>query len=346
MGIVTDSSNYGKTLMYEKFGKIPSLRNLLKERVIRDLPPGNTTLKFYGAVKLHGTHAAICVTADDQVKTYSRNREISLQSDNNGFAAWVNTYKQYFLDNWWQPNCDVWLYGEWIGPGIQKGVGINQLPSKQFVLLGQYYDAKIDGIKSGFVDAIEIPPEWGANAIGFYSIKSAPVNWILEIDMANPNKAIEQINNWVAEVERECPWASLFHIEGTGEGIVFTCWNIRKTISSEGSYKVQPLRFKAKGEKHQATSEKKVKAIDPIQAGKEQKFVDAVLTESRLNQGLEYLREMGLEDTMQNTGTYIKWVLGDIVDEEFKLLGELGLEWNNVKKMLNRKIVAWYKQPR
>lgn len=321
---------------YNKFGKIPSLRNLIKEPFIKNLAPGHTSKKFHGQVKLHGTHGAIAITEDDQINVFSRNRQLSLQSDNNGFAAWVNSHKQYFLDNWWQQGVTVWLYGEWIGPGIQKGVAINKLEHKQFVLFGMYYDFGEDHPDNRHEPAIEIPETWGANSIGMYSIKSAPINWILEIDLNKPNKSIEQIDKWVKKVEQECPWGDLFDIKGTGEGIVFTNWDDPKF----------PIRFKAKGEKHQATSEKKVKAIDPIVASASSQFVDAVLTESRLNQGLEYLKEMNLVDTMENTGTYIKWVINDVLTEESNLLEELNLEWDQVKKTLNKKTVAWYKLPR
>lgn len=328
-------------MTYQKFGKIPSLRNLLKDPVIKNLAPNHTKLKFYGAVKLHGTHAAIKVGNDGTLTTYSRNRELTLQSDNNGFAAWVNSHKLYFLDNWKENVYNVWLYGEWIGPGIQKGVAINNLPEKQFVLFGVFHEYPENPDLNYYVDAFEIPPTWSANDIGMYSIKSAGITWIVEIDVNNPNGngAIDNINNWVEEVEKQCPWASQFDIEGVGEGIVFTCWDLGRSKP--------PIRFKAKGEKHQATNEKKAKAaINPIVQSLSESFIEAVLTERRLEQGLEYLQEMDLDDSMENLGIYIKWIHKDIVTEEKTLLGELSLEWNDVKKPLTSKIVKWYKMPR
>jgi len=323
-------------MSYLKFSKIPSLRNLMKERQIKNLNPLETTLKFHGTVKLHGTHGAICVKSDGTVEAYSRSRLLSIDKDNAGFAAWVNSHKQYFSDNWTHPQCsNVWLYGEWIGPSIQKGVGINQLERKMFVLFGMYYDHGEGHENSRHVPAIEIPETWGANTIGFYSIRDAD-QYELHLDMVDPNKngAWNDVLELVKMVEEECPWAKLFDINGLGEGIVFTNYDDPKN----------PIRFKVKGEKHQATSEKKVREIDPLVANKAEQFVAAVLTESRLNQGISYLEEMGLEATMQNTGTYIKWVLKDILDEESSLLGDIGLEWDQVKKTLNKKIVTWYKQ--
>jgi hypothetical protein len=76
--------------------------------------------------KIDGTNAQILVTPDE-VKAGSRNRWITPEADNFGFARWV------------QANADMLRgvlgegrhFGEWWGPGIQRGYG---LAEKRFSL--------------------------------------------------------------------------------------------------------------------------------------------------------------------------------------------------------------------
>ncbi|QDF15830.1 RNA ligase [Mycobacterium phage Kipper29] len=72
--------------------------------------------------KIDGTNACVIVTEDGEVGAQSRNRLITPESDNAGFAQWV-----------WQ-NAPVLSerlgpghhYGEWWGLGIQRGYGMDR----------------------------------------------------------------------------------------------------------------------------------------------------------------------------------------------------------------------------
>lgn len=70
--------------------------------------------------KLDGTNAQVIVTRDGRVGAASRNRLITPEEDNFGFAAWV------------QANADELRklgpgrhFGEWYGRGIQRGYGLD-----------------------------------------------------------------------------------------------------------------------------------------------------------------------------------------------------------------------------
>jgi len=45
-------------------------------------------------------------------------------------------------------------------------------------------------------------------------------------------------------------------------------------------------------------------------------FVEKVVTDNRLNQGLEYLKEQHLDFEVKNLGTFFKWVAEDSIREE------------------------------
>jgi len=106
---------------------------------------GFTELKMSITQKIHGTNAQIQVfeyTSTDGVshepkiglKAGSRNRWLSLDDDNYGFAAWVEANKEELL----QFLTLGTHFGEWAGPGINSSEG---LAEKTFILFDYYrYD--------------------------------------------------------------------------------------------------------------------------------------------------------------------------------------------------------------
>lgn len=69
--------------------------------------------------KLDGTNALVHVTEDGQVYAGSRNRWLTLDNDNYGFAGWVEKNKEDLLQL--GPGSH---YGEWWGSGIQRRYGL------------------------------------------------------------------------------------------------------------------------------------------------------------------------------------------------------------------------------
>ena len=70
--------------------------------------------------KIDGTNGAIHVTEDLEVGAQSRNKLITPQSDNYGFAGWVQEHAED-LASMLGPGIH---YGEWWGHGIQRGYGL------------------------------------------------------------------------------------------------------------------------------------------------------------------------------------------------------------------------------
>ena len=71
--------------------------------------------------KLHGSNAQILIEGDE-VKVGSRNRWIDIGDDNFGFANFVLSNKQDFIERLG----DGRHYGEWCGPGINSGEGLTE----------------------------------------------------------------------------------------------------------------------------------------------------------------------------------------------------------------------------
>lgn len=99
---------------FEAFPKIPRLRRTI---IVTE--------------KIDGTNAQVVVTADGEVFAGSRNRWITPEDDNYGFARWV-------LGNAAELRTGLGIgqhFGEWYGAGIQRGYGLTE---KRFALFNTH----------------------------------------------------------------------------------------------------------------------------------------------------------------------------------------------------------------
>ncbi|MDP7733689.1 RNA ligase family protein [Mycobacterium paragordonae] len=96
--------------------------------------------------KIDGTNAAVIITEDGEVGAQSRNRLITPESDNFGFAKWVYE-NEHVLFEILGPG---YHYGEWWGSGIQRGYGLEK-GEKRFSLFntGRWDADDIGGLVPG-----------------------------------------------------------------------------------------------------------------------------------------------------------------------------------------------------
>jgi hypothetical protein len=66
--------------------------------------------------KLDGTNACVAIDEAGNIWAQSRNRIITPEDDNHGFAKWVQDNKEDLLRMGHGHH-----FGEWVGPGIQRG---------------------------------------------------------------------------------------------------------------------------------------------------------------------------------------------------------------------------------
>lgn len=298
----------------EKYASIEQFKNVIKH--VKDnanyhqvpLP----TLEFIGTVKLHGTNASVVFNPDMSYVFQSREREISTESDNAGFAMWgernIDDLKKTVVDLSsaieifdYDTPVKIVVFGEWCGGSIQKGVALNQLP-EMFVIFNITLIWE-DGIRT------ELTPKQIQSVLNrteeIRCIYDYPT-WKISIDFNDPSAVQNQLVDLTIAVEEECPVGKAHGVSGIGEGIVW--WNVE-----------QNLKFKVKGEKHSASKVKTLKeiaAVDIEKLNSIKELVDSAVSENRLNQGLDKMKEMGLDIDVTNTGAYVKWVVGDVMKEE------------------------------
>lgn len=319
----------------QKFHDIESLRHV-NARVqswgeFHNLP-SLPTIKFRGTVKLHGTNGGVRVT-NGNVLTHGRTRVLGLgkNEDECGFAFFTSSRKDEFrqLTSMYAPGCpDVTVYGEWCGIGIQKGCGVHKLP-KMFVV----FDVKVhDGSEEGVVVDIHDNTLWDGDLIqwlnqnNIFLITQFPT-YEVDIDFNDPQPAAEEIERLTLEVEDSCPvanspmFAAFNHGEniGIGEGIVWL---------STGHH--ERLTFKSKGLKHKKSGTKVRVELAPEVVDSINSFVELVLPEWRLQQGLDEMNKMALKVVPENTGHYIAWVCKDVLKEHSDTLQANNLDWKQV----------------
>ena len=299
-----------------KFESVGQFRNFIKTMQYLGLRKSN----LIGTVKIHGTNSSVGLDLkDNSLFCQSRNRVLSLDDDNYDFVKYVEDNKSEFLKIFNEiknkintENYDsIIIYGEWAGKGIQNKVAVSEL--------GRFFAPfSIRGINKDTIDILDVKLEIN-ESIRFYPIETFGVyNVVLDLD--NTHLAQQEIKNITIAIENECPVGKYFGISGIGEGVVFTD-------------ETRIYSFKSKGEKHSVSKVKTIANVDVEKIKKIQDFIDYAVTENRLNQGIEYLKEMNKELDISSIGDFLRWLANDILKEEQDVIIENGLD-NDLKSIM------------
>jgi hypothetical protein len=287
-----------------------------------DIITDNPIIEFTGFVKLHGTNASIQHFVDKDCFYFcSRERILSEGHDNYNFRETMTQYdlNLLFAKLNYKESCQI--YGEWCGKGIQQNVAVSEL-ERMFVIFG----VKCDGVWQN-LDELELEmPENRIFQINHPRFK----RYSITIDFNNPQASEELLEAMVNEVEKCCPVGNAFGVQGIGEGIVF--------VNADRS-----VFFKVKGDKHSGGS-KAVKVTAGMEKVDLGEFLKLTLTEARLKQGLEYLKEIEKPISKASTPLFLTWVVNDIMKEEMGVIEENRLldKLKQVKSELSDCARRWF----
>lgn len=305
-----------------------------------ELLKGRNKVHYQSKVKLHGTNAGIFCKAG-RFTAQSRTTAITSGNDNAGFATWVESQKvQEGLANAYRnmPS-DMVIYGEWCGPGVQKGVAVNQIPGRAFVvfaarMLNKHGEPTDDLVAepSALVEYVTNVPD--AYVLPWYS-------HTFTVDLLDVAESLEpllaEVNQHVESIENEDPWvAAMFGVKGTGEGLVYY------PISHCGSENFANLAFKAKGKKHQVVAHTKPAQVSATVVESVVEFANMVLTSSRLEQGARFVNKGEFKCEPRLTGPFLAWISGDVQKECEAELEAAKLTWKLVQKVVNETARTWY----
>lgn len=313
-----------------------------------DILDGNNLVTYRAKVKLHGVNNGIQIHSDGRIVCQGRTVELTPQDDNHGFAKWVHANEEA-----WKavPTKDIIIYGEWVGPGVQKSVAVSSIPKKVFaVFAARYMDpqnnllitmpADLEHLVHGIPDVYVLP--WYNDVV--------KIDWTADMD--DTYEPIKRINRWVGWIEENDPWVEeTFGVKGTGEGLVFY------PESHAGYNNFCNLTFKAKGEKHRVIKAPAAAQVNAEVAAGIDQFVDMVLTDARLEQGTRALMgEHKHEDVLsclfctsgelvfdkKLTGQFVNWIVADVQKETNDELIASNLTWQQVQKPISDKARTWY----
>lgn len=305
---------------------------------------------YRAKVKVDGTNGAIhalpaASPGEGGFATQSRTRLLVPDDDNYGFAAWAHGAAAGFCAGLHARLGRAVVYGEWCGRGIQKRTAISRVERKVFAVFAvQLGDprrestrlvvepARLRELLPAHPDVLVLP--WHGEAV--------------ELDFAAPERlqaGAERIEAMVAEVEAADPWvAEVFGLRGLGEGVVLypvegVAWDGEGGTDRD---RYVDLMFKAKGEEHRVTRQKKAVQLDPEVARSVDEFVALVVTPARLEQGLEQV--CGGKVELRRMGELLQWVGQDVHKESAAELATAGLEWKQVAKSVTLAAQRWYKR--
>lgn len=333
-------------MKFEKFNSIEQFRNIVKEvkekgsfvglddnnSPIFDSTKLLPTINFYGSVKLHGTNASIVLDSEGNYYCQSRNRIITPDSDNAGFAEWAHqpNVKEFITEVVTKglfKSGDmekIVIYGEWAGKGIQSNVALSEVDR-----FFSPFECKV------FIKDLPTPVKVYGEFLNKLTNKGLRIfsidefgEYHLSIDFNQPELSQQQLVELVNDVETSCPAGKYFGVDGIGEGLVF------RDLSGD-------LRFKVKGEKHSVTKVKTLAPVDIEKYEKSQQFVEYAVTENRFLQGIEYLREHNIDIDVKSTGQFLKWVCSDVAKEEGDLIAK-SLDKKAVFKSVQNKARSWF----
>jgi len=230
------------------------------------------------------------------------------------------------------------VFGEWCGPGIEKGMAISQARTKLFAVFAVRRD---DGIIIHEPEQIRalLPAASAPEQLHVLPWEGDPIT-IKFGDRTDLERAASVLNTRVAEVEREDPWVKrALGISGLGEGLVF--YPVSVDGAAPASERLEQLMFKAKGEKHRTAGTKTAVQVDPSVVASVAEFVALMVTDARLRQGLT--EACGGARDPKITRQFLEWVATDVRKESSAELAASGLSWSDVDKAVQARAREWFR---
>lgn len=304
------------------WGSIELLHNAVRTlTILADQGHPFPVVTYRAKVKLHGTNCAVQIGDNHEIFAQSRTTLLTPEADYKGFATWVHARAEFWRAK--QPGMVV--FGEWCGPGVEKGMAISRASSKLFCVFSIQLPDRMICEPAEIVELLREPPP-GLHVLPWEGDS-------ITIDFGSRSSlesAAQVLNDRVTEVEREDPWVkSVLGISGIGEGLVLYPTPHDPT-----------LMFKAKGEKHRTAGTKVAVAVDAAIVASVDEFVALMVTDARLEQGLTAACD-GARDP-KRTSAFLAWVVTDVRKESVAELEASKLAWTQVEKAVQARARTWF----
>lgn len=312
------------TTIFYKYPKIHAIKDSAKDIINLG---GNFVVNY--TEKLHGTNSAIVLTVrDSKIESYyaqSRNRVLSEEEDNYGFYKFV--YEEFQVPELISSigsDYDLIIYGEWVGKGIQHGVGLSDLETRYFVI----FDIHVAVLDTSVV--VPLPEALRLQMIYKTTICNEKVHSVVNrfegrVIVKNNDLVgmVDQLQSIANTYALNSPMSAFLGKEGRGEGIVCTIPNTS-------------IIFKIKGDDYSnRTNEPKTTFSKEV--GVSIEVIDFI-NQERLDQGIAYLKEMLIPLELKSIPLLLEYSMKDM-EEEY------GSPFTfKEKKYISNRIVTNYKE--
>jgi len=329
--------------MFEKFSSIEGFHLIRRDIGKNPYVDETKTFTYRGKIKLHGTNGGVCITPHGKVIAQKRTSLIDVSNDNYGFAAWVEKNKDYFKEISLAINDNVYIFGEWCGPGIQKSTAVSQIPNKIFAVFAIQFGAS-DNENSRVIIHPENIEDFlcGTRPAGMYILPwyTNPLD-VCYVNKTSLETAAKILNTNVEDVEKCDPWVkNVFDIENVGEGLVYYPVSEMDNLGMIERRTMSSIMFKAKGEKHQVNKQKNPVIINSEEVKSAKEFVEKFVTDNRLEQGLQEGSKGEFSHKM--VGPFLGWVSKDVKKESVAEIKDSGLDWKFLQKYVTTRAREWY----
>ena len=278
------------------------------------------TLK--GITKINGTNVSI-VFDDDEVRLQGRNLLLKIN--------WLRLQLRKYISEY----NTVIVYGEYAGDKIGE-----KIATSYFKMFFAPFCIRIINRKER-TDKIIIPENlklWNEEYRIFGNFKP---DFEIEVNIKeNLNWLKEKVLEYTSIYKNKCLFCEKLGLSNRlnleyncGEGIVWH-YELNNEIYF---FKSKIEKFQSKAQK--SNLEKNLKLLQELDFIK-----DNLITESRMKQGLEYLKELSLRETMSNIKIFINWVIEDCLREDKIFIENNNLNLKNVKKVVGNSASEWYQK--
>lgn len=304
-------------------------------------------LTYRGKVKLHGSNAGVALCGT-QLRAQSRSQFI----DKGGFGTLVFGKNEAFWRGLVVPGGPqvFTVYGEYCGPGIQKGVALAKLKVPIMAVFG------IDIGGQLVVEPADITAFLTHNGTAQLPSNVFVLPWFpgeYTLDMSEDTeekraviqKVLDNIDEEVQKIDKHDPWVKEnFGVDGPGEGLVLYPVSLLQDSPIVPQYRTLQrnnfgtFAFKAKGEAHRVVAAKKSVSIDPERAASAEAFAKLMCPLPRLEQGATAVG--GYE--MAKIRAFLGWMASDVQKEGLHELEASNLTWEDVYGPVTKLCSAWY----
>jgi hypothetical protein len=316
----------------EKYPKTMLFRHFLSSISYLDNIP--LKIKLKGKIKVHGNNMGVGYnTVTQKIWFQSRNTVITEPKEAFGFIGFIKPMLADLIkvfENFSKINSvsgDIVFFGEYCGKGLKKKSAIN-IMEKKWILFSVYFNEKFH-FDDNYQETIDVLLLKNTSIKDIFSVERNQ-NWHyeLEIDTKNPELILPKFDALLDDIDKQCPLAKSFQLEGYGEGIVW--------IADIPDHK-NKFFFKTKTKRFSTVKVKNKVTIEPEVLNNINEFVDYSVTEVRLEQGVD---EIGLD--IKLLGKYISWINNDVYSEENDTLINNNLTIKQVSKSIADKARNYY----